>query len=439
MSSFLMEMSGAGLELKLQGDDSRLGKYEAAAKGLATRLNKKPAALVGAVLAGLDLDAPAEDGALLLAREELVKSWPSVDSIFPDPPLNIYRALLLDACGAATSDEAAAIVWLTAADTLPMCRLGRQEAPVTKLLMGLAERVEGKAVELPAALALAKVEVKVGVEALKAVAPVVINRDALSRRVEAAAGPYNRANTPALDKPNPHWSGQNQHWSWDFADRMAPLLADHFDMVLRENAKLGNTLQESLSTSQKTLATSVIQALTAQQDWVQKAIASAKAQQDAERLRVSALWWSEALYSPRLRRSYRELPPAAAAVVMAFDLLNLTPRLPPASVGYLLAETVGRLPEAGFDRQRPLAEWLDALRGAAGVDLSPIGAALCAPPAQGRVSVRDVLTATLRSSVVDATLLKRLPGGADTPMSLPKLAHALFRQEKALILAGGKP
>ncbi|MBK6580407.1 MAG: hypothetical protein IPG17_30450 [Sandaracinaceae bacterium] len=121
------------------------------------------------------------------------------------------------------------------------------------------------------------------------------------------------------------------------------------------------------------------------------------------------------------------------------DLMKLTPNLPPASVGYLLAETVGRLPEAGFDRQRPLAEWLDALRGAAGVDLSPIGAALCAPPAQGRVSVRDVLTATLRSSVVDATLLKRLPGGADTPMSLPKLAHALFRQEKALILAGGKP
>ncbi|MBK9367649.1 MAG: hypothetical protein IPN01_15255 [Deltaproteobacteria bacterium] len=209
--------------------------------------------------------------------------------------------------------------------------------------------------------------------------------------------------------------------------------------MLSRNIELGNTLQESLTTSQKTLATSVTQALTAQQDWVQKAIASAKAQQDAERLRVSALWWSEALYSPRLRRSYRELPPAAAAVVMALDLINLTPRLPPASVGYLLAETVGRLPEAGFDRQRPLAEWLDALRGASGVDLSPIGAALCAPPAQGRVSVRDVLTATLRGSVVDATLLKRLPGGADTPMSLPKLAHALFRQEKALILAGGKP
>ncbi|MBK9645985.1 MAG: hypothetical protein IPO67_12670 [Deltaproteobacteria bacterium] len=92
---------------------------------------------------------------------------------------------------------------------------------------------------------------------------------------------------------------------------MAPLLADQLDMVLKKNAELGDTLQASLTTSQTALATSVTQALTAQQDWVQKAIASAKAQQDAERLRVSALWWSEALYSPRLRRSYRELPPVA--------------------------------------------------------------------------------------------------------------------------------
>ncbi|MBK9645986.1 MAG: hypothetical protein IPO67_12675 [Deltaproteobacteria bacterium] len=97
------------------------------------------------------------------------------------------------------------------------------------------------------------------------------------------------------------------------------------------------------------------------------------------------------------------------------------------------------MPEAGFDRQRPLAAWLNALRGATGVDLGKIGATLCAPPAHGRVSVRDVLTATLRGSAVDATLLKRLPGGADTPMSLPNLAHALFRQEKALLLAGGAP
>ena len=154
---------------------------------------------------------------------------------------------------------------------------------------------------------------------------------------------------------------------------------------------------------------------------------------------MTALWWSEALYSPRLRCSYRSLPPALAAVVMALDLHTFTPSLPPASVGYLLAETVGRLPEASFEQTRPLVEWLGFLRGATGVDLGTIGAALCTPPNHGRVSVRDLLVATLRGASPDPALLNRLPGGPDTPMSLPNLAHALFRQEKALLLAGGAP
>jgi hypothetical protein len=444
MTSFLVEMSKAGLDLQLQGDDSRLDKYEAASEALAERLADDPAAYVGAVLAGLDPDTPADDAALKLAQEALVESWHSVESIFTDAPRGIFRALLLDACGAAERDDAPAIVWLTAADTLPMCRLGRQEAPVVGLLTRLAERVEQKAVGIAAAPALAKVGVKVGVEVAskavsKALAPSNVDRDALARRVEAAVGPHNRTNNPPLVNANPHWPNQPEHWAWQFADRMTPLLADQLDDVLKKNAELGDTLHASLTTSQTALATSVTQALSAQQDWVQRAIASAKVQQDAERLRVSALWWSEALYSPRLRRSYRALPPALAAVVMALDLHTLTPSLPPASVGYLLAETVNRLPEASFEQTRPLVEWLGILRGATGVDLGKIGAALCAPPTHGRVSVRDVLAATLRGASPDPALLNRLPGGPDTPMSLPNLAHALFRQEKALLLAGGEP
>ncbi|MBK9645984.1 MAG: hypothetical protein IPO67_12665 [Deltaproteobacteria bacterium] len=191
MSSFLVEMSKAGLDLQLQGDDSRLEKYEAASEALAERLADDPAAYVCAVLAGLDPDTPADDAALKLAQEALVESWPSVESIFKDAPRGIYRALLLDACGAAERDDAAAIVWLTAADTLPMCRLGRQKAPVEGLLTRLAERVESKAVGAPCrAKGGAEGRSEGGVEALsKALAPIKVNRDALARRVEAAVGP----------------------------------------------------------------------------------------------------------------------------------------------------------------------------------------------------------------------------------------------------------
>jgi len=60
-------------------------------------------------------------------------------------------------------------------------------------------------------------------------------------------------------------------------------------------------------------------------------------------MRLNVLWWSEALYSPMIGSSYRELPLPVAAVAAAEDLAAIVPALSPASVSYVLGETVLRL------------------------------------------------------------------------------------------------
>jgi hypothetical protein len=151
-------------------------------------------------------------------------------------------------------------------------------------------------------------------------------------------------------------------------------------------------------------------------------------------MRLDALWWSEALYSDALQCSYRELDPALAAVLMALELATIVPSPPPASVGYLLAETVHRLPGASFDRKEPLSGVLDALaraRHRLAPDWTP---QLGEVPREGSVSVRDVVMLTL-SGQDPAVSLKRAGIMADHGFTLPHLAHAVFRQQHAVRLA----
>ncbi len=79
-------------------------------------------------------------------------------------------------------------------------------------------------------------------------------------------------------------------------------------------------------------------------------------------MRLDVLWWSEALYSPSLARSYRELHPAVAAVAMALDLSNIVPVLAPASVTYVLGESVASLSRNSSEgATQPLESLLTAL------------------------------------------------------------------------------
>jgi hypothetical protein len=440
MIGLLTELLAAGLIENLGGDDERFAKMERAAKAIAGELRVTPSRLIGAILAGLDPDVPADDPAIAHAQQALVNEWKSMNSVHTSPPIKLFRAILLEACAQAAEGKNAAILWLTATDTLPLVRMGKEEPVVRRMLETLATRTEELALAVPSIpakkqQAMPKVE---ATPAAQAPTPQKVNRQELLLRVAATVGPQYRTPKPALPNPNPNWVNNNANvWGWDFADRMHVVLADELDGLAAEISKHQGQLSQQVKASQTELVGTLGNALTSQQHWVQDALEASEARQKAVRLRLDALWWSEALYSQSLRCSYRELPPALAVVVMAIDLLDQVTMPTPASISYLLSETASRLSGADFSRGQVLPELLGALRKSRERLPRNWMDPLRPSPAEGRLSLRDLVILTLGDRELDLDKsVKRAGLSGEISMSLPELARALFRQEQALRLAG---
>jgi hypothetical protein len=432
MAELLTDLLQAGLIENLGGDDERFAKIERAAVALGKAFCANPPLLIRAILAGLDPDIPPDDPAIAQAEQALVEEWKSVRSVFPDTPVGLLRAILLEACALAASEgNNAAILWLTAADSLVLSQLGREELVVRKKLEELASSMGNNLLKISVAslnsTEASSIEIP-ELDSLSIPEPRKVDRKNLKNLVAAATGPNYRGN--GIQNSNGHWANGNQHWAWEFTDRMHALLADEMDELASDMAELQTKFSDKVETFQSGLFKSASDLIALQQCAVQQTL-------KAEQTRLNALWWSEALYSPSFCKSYRELPTHLAAAIMAVDLLAEVSKPTPASVGYLLAEAVNRLPEAGFERKFPLLALFQSLQDSRGYLPKDWLLTLLPPPEQGRLSLRDAAWLTLSGQAGDLTeLLRRTGASADAEMSLPAFAHAFFRQEQAVQLAG---
>lgn len=433
MTARLTDLLSAGLIKDLAGDDERFAKIERATVKVAKEFNERPVLLIDGILAGINPDVPAKDPAIVLAEQALVSEWKTMHSVYPNSPIGLLRAILLAAAEQADAGPRPAIVWLTAADMLPLLRPGNEGPIVRRMLTEFATKTEK--------LALASASINHSDEILSPILspvpaqnPRAVDRDNLLLLVAAAAGPDYRSDGRSLPDPNPGWPTNQtaRTWSADFADRMHSLLADELD-----------TLSSELGERQRQLVEQLTGALDGQRTWMLEAIKHSHTRSQAEEVRLNVLWWSEALYSPTLRRSYRELPPPLAAVVMAIDLLDQVPKPTPASVAHLLAEVVHRLPGSAHDRKyelRPLLIELHAARDELPDDWSNERP----PRTRGRLSLRDLVFASISASsgTTDASVASAIHQAGlapDVALSLPTLARAVFRQEQAVRLAGVVP
>ncbi|MDV6344774.1 GTPase-associated system all-helical protein GASH [Nitrosomonas sp. Is37] len=421
MTDLLTELLSVWHIENINGHDERFEKIQHASEALANTLRQQPRQLVPAILSGLSPNIVAEAPAILQAEEALISEWKTVRTVFTDSPVNLLRAILLAACQQAAEDQHnAAILWLTAADTLPLLKLGKEEPVIRNLLKTWATSTE----ELAFVGFLLSDEEQIEVQKLDLPKPtkaesLKVDRDALLQQIEASVGPSSQ-NGYQLVNPNQHWSNQQQHWSYQFAPRMRNLLADVLD-------GLTTKLQKSQSEYLIKLANSVSDILYSQQNWIMQT-------RQAEQIRINALWWSEALYSSSLQHGYRELSPTIASAVMAIDLLNTVSAPTPASVSYLLAETVNRLPAAGFEQKLPLTALFESLKNHSLPNkwLKPF----TSPPETGCLSLRDaaVLILNGQETQID-NVIQRIGTEGTFELSLPRFAQALFRQEQAVRLA----
>lgn len=435
MAGLLDDLLVAGLIEKLDGDDTRFEKMRAAADAVAQELKAKPKCLIGAVLAGLDPDVPVDDPAIAQAQRALTEQWKSIGSVFNDPPIGLFRAILLDACQqAATERKNAAILWMTAADFIPHVKLGREESFMRPVLTGFARQTEEMALEVPSTPAAKKLTDVTVPELITAKTSIAnkVNRDNLLDRVGGAVGPHDRGGKN-FSNGNPHWSNSAHNWCWEFAPRMRDLLADELDAILGAFSKVDGQIQAS----QKGFADSIVKTLTAQRRWVHEALNANDKRQKMEQLKLNTLWWAQALYSTSQCCGYREMDSVLSTVVMPFDLLKDVILPTPASVGYLLAETAGHVVGDKAREELSLVQLLGKLREGRLSLKEEWRGTLSPAPSVGRLSLRDLVVAALADKDTDlASAIKRTGLAGDVKFTLPALAKAVFRQEQAVRLAG---
>lgn len=428
MANVLQQFLAAGLIDKIGGDDDRLTKMERAAATIAEAFKKDATLLIPAILAVLDGTAVADDPVIRLAESALLAEWKTLASVHTDAPINIYRAILAMACEAVAHDKIAAILWLAAADILPFCRLGKEAPIVSRLVSGFAEKAELYAVSRLSSPQRKKRGGDVLAFKLPEIEPFEVDEDALRLAIGNATMPAPAGNQYGPNQ-NRYWIHQNpQQWAQDFIDRMAPALLDRF-----------NAVGEHLTESEQRIAEAITSAFDALAKSMQETITTSESFVGGEQVRLDTVWWYESLYSPSLRKSYREVAPAAAAALMPLDLIAITPAVSPASVGYVLSEAVARLPDAGYDRRAPLVDVLRNVMAARTELPAQVIESMPPTPSAGRLSLRDIIRLALTgASTEPADLLRRARLPADAEISLPHFARAMMRQEQAARIAGAK-
>jgi hypothetical protein len=430
MGKMLTDLISAGLVTKLDGHDDRLGKINRAADVLAKALRKDRQLLIPAVLTGLNANATINDVMMLKAEQALQSEWATVATVHTDQPLSLYRALLLDACQQAGIGANAAVIWYTAADTLTFSPLDREATPVREMLQEMARRAEEAAVAsaVPPESSESRPTSSSPKKAASDIESSRVDREDFELQISAALG-ASRRDGKALTNPNRHWPHHNpQEWIYDAAPRLQEAISEQLD-------ELAGAHEEQMTQ----LEARTVQQLQSIKKTAQQAITKVRDASPAERQRLDTLWWLESLYSTSLHCSYRELDNELAAVTMAYDLLSHVSGVMPASLPYLLAEGINRLPGASFrekvsiatllyslnkQRIRLPAEWFKGVKPSV-------------PDA--RFSLRDLVVAALLNDAPDIdSLLCRAAIAPATEMSLPEFGRAVLRQEHAVRLAATK-
>ena len=324
-TSLLQEFLSLRL-LDIGAEDSRLDKLESTCDELAQTYATYPQRALPPLLAAWDPSAGA-DSSLLEIAAVLQGHWPTFRGAFSGEPLTLYRAVVLESVMRALELQTplAVAVSLIASNVLPQLKIG-QETRILERLVGRADALTSERF----GQAWPKQDGAAANLAPLAVPPVnrlkKINESTWFAQVAAASGPSTNKGGVTLTNPNSYWSNQAQVWSHEFADRMAPILADVHDKAAENALRVAGTAFNAL-------ADAVAAKLNA---FVETEQARSNQREVASRL----LWWRQSLYSETAEKPYRKLPVALVVWHMAVDIADLLPEVYPRAVESLLFESV---------------------------------------------------------------------------------------------------
>lgn len=370
MSKVLDGVNSLGLIEKLDGDDRRFENMVEATTLLVKRLKEDEPLLIAFVLTSINQTPNSDDIAIKIADEYFTEVWKSARSIYIDTPFLLYRSMLLDACQqvALKDKRFAYILWNTIADILPYKRFGAEREVFESVFTQWAKESEE-------------------FTSLKLLENGKGNRIPFPRKL------------PTFELSN---ELEDIH---DFQTMYTKLSEDF-------------TSRESLYQIQ-------YQKFEQYKEAINENIRS------NENLKLETIWWSKAFYSHSLNTSYREFEGMIALIIMASDLLSLIENAPPASVSYLLSETVANLTDIDIEDKLTLKEIWTYYSSSADKLPTEISSRLTEALYDSWTFSDFVVMALKGSSISEAEAITKLGIDQDTRISLPNLAQAIFREKSA--------
>lgn len=323
--NFLQSTLKSGL-FDIGDSDDRLKWLQQSVTDLVKFLKKNYTLLPKYSLVALDPNISDNEPVLIEVEEIVTKYWKALRGKYPDMPRNIHRGVILNALIELGSEDpvAARIIYLTSSNFFPYAKLGKEKGIVNTLLTELGEIAENHAVE---EWSLIEEEPKLKLGSLKIndlkFGKVELDSADLQEKLFAAL-----ANSPQGHGPQ---HGGQSSWGQSFSNKSSIAIAESFNSALSE-------LNKSLSPA--TLEDPINKFFTSFKKSLDDNLKSSFASIVAVERRSKLLWWKETLYSPSLKKSYREVSNPVLPILMGSDLNEQVAEITPISVDYLLRDTL---------------------------------------------------------------------------------------------------
>lgn len=405
----------------LGGSDEKLEKLISTSAELGNILEQTPSKVLPYLLVALDPQVSKDDPIVKEALSVLEENWTTYFNTFSGTPTQVVRALLLQAIvNESEKNQQVAIAFVSIArNVLSLVSVGNEDDVWPDLIVNIEQELNRQAEEEWAAPETITVE-EFSYTPSKSIKlsskNVTLDRESLQSGIEKASGPNNSKGEATSG--NNVWTNSGEAWVHKFTPLITKAIADIVDTAFTE-------VQVDFSKPLKDLSNAV-------STHIDSALNSVSGATIGLQRRTALIWWKESFYSSSAFCSYRQMPPAIAAIVMAFDLFNQVPTCSPASVTAFLYESVLSLSSDEVAEQIELAELIKEIQQSEyTIPLSHYLDDLLTED-QGRGLLLSLLKYNSRSSSPNAKGFRNLTGlESDTQLSNSDWASWIFRELQA--------
>ncbi|MEP0266712.1 GTPase-associated system all-helical protein GASH [Dokdonia sp.] len=324
MSTILQKFIDSQL-IQLKNDDE-FQKLKDAATNLSQNELKKKENVSSYVLCAFDPNIDANEICLEKTKTRVIKQSPTVLSQSNDTPRTILRAVILESLytRALNDIDYARIFWYIGSNVINYYSLGNEEELLHNMLTEIGEIVEKEAIKEWSLINGITID----------------DINDFDLKIKSSKNIQSHINTFKEEfKAAFSYKGNTGH-NYVYGSDIGPWVNNINDSGTESISKFVKNSIKRQSDTLNEISTQINEYMSGLTPFFEKISSQAIRGVSSVNNRSQLLWWKESLYSPSMKKSYRDIPIEILALVIAFDLYTIVTQNYPVSVDYILKETL---------------------------------------------------------------------------------------------------